>query len=116
MGQTLPLNPRHVSDIVVNAFDRDAPIGIVKTCQEFAQCLDRIQNRPAERAGMKVSLRSEHGDLGGELPAQSDRQRRLVGPPHLGIGDHGAVGLERLSVPGQKRTQARTSDLLLAFE
>ena len=89
--QHLASGSRHA---VVEAAERDAPVGVVQVGDDPREDADRVLRAAAEQAGMQVPVGAAHDDLLIDHAAQRRRDHGRVLVPHAGVADQHDVGLQ----------------------
>ena len=79
---------------IVESRNADVPVAVLERAQNFGDGLHRIGRRAAVDARVQVVIRALHVQFAVHDAAQSDADGGQLGREHLGVADHGGVGLE----------------------
>ena len=103
-------------DVVVEAGDGDAAVGVVQAGDHRAERVDRVRHRAAVVAGVEVLVRAGDGHFQiGEAAHAAVDGRDLLGD-HRGVGHEDDIGLQEFLVLLRPGGQRRTAHFLFALE
>jgi hypothetical protein len=92
LGPDFALLGGELADVVVEAGDVDAAVGVVEGGEELAKRVGGVLEGAAVEAGVEVVGGAGEGDLGVDEPAEAVGDGGEAAGELVGVGDEGDVG------------------------
>ena len=103
-------------DVVVEAVDLDAAVGVMQFADDAGQGVDRIEHGVAVHPRMQIMLGAVQDGLHADDAAEHRGDRRRLMVPHAGVADDARIGLQCVAVFGQERIETATARFLFALQ